>query len=125
MLADEAFLDGLHLLHELHVEGLLLLEELFLSLCLLLLLFEPVKLGFFLSLLPLLFCLLLLIQDVVESLVIVLVEGLLVLFDLQIPHHSALLTNRFLVKNDLCAEGAHGWHGPLPLEVLPLHIWIG
>jgi hypothetical protein len=124
LLADEAFLDGPHLLHKLHVKGLLLLEALVKSLLLLLLLFEPVKLCLFLSLVPLVFCLLLFIQDVMESLVIILVESLLILFDLQTPHDSALLTDSFLVENDLCAQSTYSWHGSLPLNLLPLHVWI-
>ena len=123
LLSYEAFFNGPHFLHELHVEGLLLLEKLVLSLLLLLLLFKPVELCFFLSLVPLVLCLLLFTQDVMKSLVVVLVEGLLILFDLQIPHGAALLTDRFLVKNDLGTEGAHGWHRPLPLKLLPLHVW--
>ena len=73
---------------------------------------------------PLILCLLLLMQNVRQALVIVLVEGLLILFDLQIPHDPTLLTNRFLVENDLSAQGAHGWNGTLPLKLLSFHVWI-
>jgi len=97
LLADEAFFDGSHLLHELHVKRLLLLEALGLFFTLFLLLELPVELCFLLFLVPLILYLLLFVQNVMDTLVIILVEGLLILFNFQILLDPTLLADRFLI----------------------------